>query len=180
MARAHQDPFALLRSIEQASIATSPRLPQDEQASILWSGVGFKLADLQLVTALDQVVEILPCPVMTPVPGTKPWVKGVANIRGNLVTIVDLAEYFERPPVFLGDAARLMVLNLPGANTGVLVSEVLGLRHFDEEVERRELPTLEDPAVAHMSGAFMRDDSFWGVFDMTSLAESQNFRHVAI
>jgi twitching motility protein PilI len=179
MARTREDPLVLLRKMQQESIRTAPGLPQEVQAARLWSGVAFRLADLRLVAALDEVLEVLPCPSYTPVPGTKPWVKGVANVRGNLITIVDLAEHFGKPAVFIDDAARLLVMNVPGLHTGLLVHEVLGLRHFDEEAERQELPGMDDPAMAHVKGAFLRDDVIWGEFDMKSLAETATFRHVA-
>ena len=179
MARTRQDPLALLRKMQQDSIDNAPGLPQEVQAAVLWSGVGFRLADLQLVAPLDQVLEILPCPAMTWVPMTKSWVKGVANVRGNLITIVDLAEYFGKPPVFVDDDVRLLIINIPGLTTGLLVKEVLGLRHFDEDVERQELPAIDDPVMTHVNGAFLRDNVLWGVFDMKSLAESPSFTHVA-
>lgn len=179
MARALQDPLALLHKIQQQSVQSAPGLPQEVQAARLWSGVAFRLADLRLVTALDQVLEVLPCPDYTAVPGTRPWVKGVANVRGNLITIVDLAEHFGKAPVFLDEAARLMVMNVPGLHAGLLVHEVMGLRHFDEESERQRLPALDDPTMAHVRGAFMRDEVLWGEFDMKSLAESPAFLHVA-
>lgn len=179
MARTRQDPLALLRKIQQDSIQTAPGLPQEVQAVQLWSGVAFRLGEIRLVTALDEVTEVLPCPSYTPVPGTQAWVKGVANVRGNLITIIDLAEFFGKATVFLDDTARLMVMNVPGLNAGLLVHEVLGLRHFDEEAERQQLPTLDDPVMTHVKGAFLRDEVLWGEFDMKSLAESAAFRHVA-
>lgn len=179
MARTRQDPLELLRKIQQRSIETAPGLPQEQQAAKLWSGVAFRLADLKLVVRLDEVVEVLPCPAYTVVPGTKSWIKGVANVRGNLITIVDLAEYFGKPPVYLDERARLVVMNAPTLHAGLLVHEVLGLRHFDEDNERQQLPELDDPVMAHLTGAFVREDVLWGVFDMKSLAESATFKHVA-
>jgi twitching motility protein PilI len=179
MVRTRQDPLALLRKIQQESIANAPGLPQEIQATKLWSGVGFRLANLQLVAQLDEVLEVLPCPDYTIVPGTKHWVKGVANVRGNLITIVDLSEYFGKPPVFLDERSRLVVINIPGLHTGLLVNEVLGLRHFDEESERHQLPAMDDPVMVHVNGAFVRDEVLWAVFDIKSLAESATFRHVA-
>lgn len=179
MSRTHQDPLALLRKIQQQSLDHSPGLPQEVQAAVLWSGVGFRLADLPLVSPLDHVREVLPAPALTPVPGTQPWVKGVANVRGNLITIIDLSEYFGKPPVHLDDNTRLMVINAPGLSAGLLVNEVLGLRHFDEEIERQEVTPIDDPAMAHIKGGFLRDNVVWNVFDMRSLAETDGFRHVA-
>jgi twitching motility protein PilI len=174
-----QDPLALLRKIQRDSIERGPGLPQEVQAAVLWSGVGFRLENIQLVAPLDQVVEVLPCPEMTWVPGTKTWVKGVANVRGNLITVIDLAEYFGKTPVFKDDRARLLVIGAPGLHAGLLVNEVLGLRHFDEETERQKLSGVDDPVMTHVSGAFLRDGVLWSVFDIQALAESATFRHVA-
>ena len=179
MAKTHTDPLALLRQMHQVSMQNSPGLPQETQAAVLWSGVGFRLGELVLVTPLDHVLEILPPPPMTLVPGVKSWFKGVANVRGNLITIADLSEYYGMPPVFIDDKARLLILNAPGLNTGVLVHEVLGLRHFDEELERQALSALDAPVKAQVNGAFLRDNVLWRVFDMKSLAESPGFKHVA-
>jgi len=179
MTRTHQDPFELLRKMQRDSLENSPGLPQEVEVTKLWSGVGFRIGDMMLVTPLDHVLEILPPPPATLVPGVKSWLKGVANVRGNLITIVDLPEYFGKPPVFLDEKSRMLIMNVPGLNAGVLVNEVLGLRHFDEELERQDLSGLDDPVVAQLNGAFLRDNVLWGVFDMKSLAESDAFRQVA-
>lgn len=179
MAQTRQDPFELLRKMQQESLENAPGLPQEVEVTKLWSGVGFRVGEIMLVTPLDNVLEILPPLPMTPVPSVKPWLKGVANVRGNLITIVDLPEYYGKPSVFMDDKARMLIMNVPGLNAGLLVNEVLGLRHFDEELERQDLSGLDDPVLVQLNGAFLRDNVLWGVFDMKSLAESPTFRHVA-
>ncbi len=173
------DPLALLRQMQQAAANETRILPQETEAVVLWSGVAFRLGDMRLVTPLDHVLEVIPPPSLTPVPGVKPWLKGVANVRGNLITIIDLAEFFGKPAVFLDPSARLMIMNIPELNAGLLVNEVLGLRHFDAEMGRQDLSGLDDPVLAHLNGAFLRDNVLWGIFDMKSLAESPTFKHVA-
>jgi len=179
MVAPHLDPLELLQRMQEHSRRTAPGLPEQVQAAPLWSGLGFRVADLQLVTPLDHVSEVLPCPAYTMVPGTKAWLKGVANVRGTLVTIVDLPQYFGKNPVRLDERARLLVLNIPGVSTALLVNEVVGLRHFDMEQEKRDISGLDDPAMVHVTGAYLRENVLWGVFDMQSLAESETFRHVA-
>ena len=71
MAAPRIDPLALLQQMQEHSRRTAPGLPEQVQAAPLWSGLGFRVADLQLVTPLDHVSEVLPCPVVTLVPGTK-------------------------------------------------------------------------------------------------------------
>ena len=179
MAKSRLDPLSLLHQMQQQSRSNSPGLPEQVQLATLWSGLGFRIANLQFVTPLDQISEVLHCPTMTPVPGTKSWLKGIANVRGTLYTIVDLAEYFGKPPVELDDKSRLLIMNIAGLSTALMVNEVLGLRHFDEELERHDVARLNDPAMIHAQGAFLRDEVLWGVFDMHSLAESGVFMNVA-
>ena len=141
--------------------------------------IGFKLADMLLIAPLGHVSEILPCPAITPVPGTKSWVKGVANIRGSLLTIIDMSEYFGKEPVYVDEKARLLVMNVEELSTALIVNEVLGLRHFDEELESHDVNVIDDPVAKHLQKAFLRENILWGVFDMHSLADSLTFKHVA-
>jgi len=179
MVAPHLDPLELLQRMQEHSRRTAPGLPEQVQAAPLWSGLGFRIADLQLVTPLDHVSEVLPCPAYTVVPGTKRWLKGVANVRGTLLSIIDLPQFFGKKPVRLDERARLLVLNVPGISSALLVNEVVGLRHFDIEQDKRDVAGLDDPALAHVREAYLKDDVLWGVFDMYSLTESEPFRHVA-
>ncbi|GMR19818.1 MAG: chemotaxis protein CheW [Gammaproteobacteria bacterium] len=173
------DPLALLQKMQADSLATAPGLPEEAQAVEMWSGVGFRVGDVYLVTSLDSVTEILQYPRLTPVPRTQKWLKGVANIRGTLVTIIDLPEYFDKKPVNRSDRSRLIILNAADLSAGLLVDEVFGLRHFDEEFERQKVTGLDDPAMALTEGAFLRDNTLWGIFSMRTLAKSEMFLHVA-
>lgn len=176
---AHPDPFTLLHGMQEHSRRAAPGLPEQVQAAPLWSGLGFRVADVLLVTPLEHVSEVLPCPPVTPVPGTRSWLKGISNVRGTLMTIVDLAEFFGKPTVRQDERSRLLILNIPGLTTGLLVNEVLGLRHFDEEKEKQDIAGLDDPTLAHVHMSFLRENVLWGVFDMHSLSESDVFRRVA-
>ncbi|MDA8420092.1 MAG: chemotaxis protein CheW [Pseudomonadota bacterium] len=179
MATPVQDPLSLLHKMQLASRMSAPGLPEQAPAVALWSGLGFRAAGMTLITPLDHVSEVLPCPAVTFVPGTAPWVKGIANVRGNLFTVVDLQEYLGKDPMTMNDRVRLLIMNVASLSTGLLVNEVLGLRHFDEEQERHDASSLDDAVRAHVRGAFLRDGTLWGIFDMHSLAESESFNSVA-
>lgn len=171
--------FALLLKMQEVARKSAPGLPEQTQAAPLWSGLGFRLAELSLLVSLDQIGEVLVRPDVTRVPGTKRWVKGVANVRGILLTVIDLAEYFGKAPVPMDDKARLMVMHVGEFSTGLLVNEVLGLKHFDAERDRRDIAGLDNVVLMHVQAAFMQDKTLWGVFDLRSLTESLTFKHVA-
>ena len=179
MPQANVDPLRLLHQMQHAGRLSAPGLPEQVQAAPLWSGLGFRVDNLQLVAPLDQVTEVLTATSITVVPGTKRWVKGIANVRGNLYTIIDLPEYFAKRPVEINDKARFLVLNRPGLHAALVVNEVFGLRHFDEATEKQDISSLSDAVFEHVGGAFLRDNVLWGIFDFHSLVESPAFIHVA-
>ena len=95
------DPVALLKQIEECCRACSVELPGNARTENEWSGIAFRIGGNNLVTPLGEVVEILDVPELTIVPLTQPWVCGLANLRGNLLPVIDLNGYLN------GELARL-------------------------------------------------------------------------
>ena len=91
--------------------------------------------------------EVIPVPPITPVPLTRPWFRGVANIRGKLYSVVDFPAFLGGAAVALGEQARLLVLSeryrMGGA---LLVDRSLGLRN-PEQLQPRETRAAPSPWV---------------------------------
>ena len=81
--------FAKLIEYEKRSVSFSPGSSRDSGPAKEWSGVTFALGESRLTCKIDQIHEILPIPVSTPVPGAKPWIIGLANVRGSLLTAAE-------------------------------------------------------------------------------------------
>ena len=79
---------------------------------------------------LTQIGEIVPPQPVTPVPLTRDWYQGLANIRGNLTGIVDLARYQGRDADATPVSERRFITFAPGLgfNCALLAARVLGLR----------------------------------------------------
>jgi len=58
----------------------------------------FRLGCEEFAIAVLQVREILSLPDITPVPNTRPHIRGVINLRGKIIPIVDLRQKFQMPP----------------------------------------------------------------------------------
>lgn len=81
---------------------------------------------------LDEAGEILPMPPLSPVPLTQPWFAGMANIRGNLYSVIDFAAFRGEDPTPRTTHARLVLLGARfGINSAILVHRMLGLRPAD-------------------------------------------------
>jgi len=174
-----QHPLVLLREIERRSKANAFELPQQLDIRTTWDGVGFRVGNMQLVAAVDEVKEILPLPRITAVFGAKRWVKGVANIRGTLLPVMDLQDFAQGVAAPPGRRSRILVVRHKGIAAGLVVDEILGLKHFYEEEYGAELGEVEPAYVRYLRGAYRQEGETWPVFSMAALVESPEFMQVA-
>ncbi|HEC19197.1 MAG TPA: purine-binding chemotaxis protein CheW [Gammaproteobacteria bacterium] len=175
-----QHPFELLQELERESKKYAKGLPQQTETRSLWTGIGFRLGDIEMVAPLTQVNEILHIPKLTLVPGTLPWIKGLANIRGTLLPIVDLQSYLGQRPIHVRQQSRILVIHQGELDVGLLVDEVIGLRHFDPEERVSRIRKMEPAVKSHIRGAFQQNKKIWHLFDMTTLIDDPQFYKVAV
>ena len=175
-----QTPLDWLSRLEQLCLRNAQGLPQQEQSDETWIGIGFRLGDLQLVSPLGEVAEILTPPGLSKVPRTKAWVCGIANVRGNLMPIMDLQGYLHDKPASLNRRSRILVVNHNGLYSGLVVDAVLGLRHFRDDQRCDELPDSDGRVQEYMSHGFKVGREHWGVFSMHKLAETPQFLKAAV
>ncbi len=173
-------PLALLQDIEQRSLQNTHGLPQRAETRVLWHGIGFRIGDITLVAPLTQVNEILHYPKLTLVPGTLGWVKGLANIRGTLLPVMDLRGYLGQSAISHDAHSRIMVIQQENLSVGLLVDEVLGLKHFDPKEAVTRVKKLNEAVKPYIQGAFFQSDQTWYVFNMATLAEDPQFLQVAV
>ena len=181
---AAKDPFAILAEYERKSLAHVPGLPEQLDAPGLWRGVGYRIGKRRLASGFGEVVEILPMPPVTPVPGAQSWMLGVANIRGNLLPIVDLKQFLEGERTVLHESQRVLIVRQPGGDVAVTIDELFGQRSF---VAEQELPSeaLPERGLAEGRYAYFIDRAYdaaghsWGIFSLDRLARTPEFRQAA-
>jgi twitching motility protein PilI len=82
---------------------------------------------------LGMAAEIVALPELARVPWTKPWYRGLANVRGRLVGVVDLQHLMGREPLAPELAQQLLVLGEGlGVAAGILVSRAFGIRNLKD------------------------------------------------
>lgn len=86
----------------------------------------FKLAGEEYGLSIDQIKEVVLTPRVAKMPQTPPYIKGVANIRGNIIAIMDLEQKFGLGKGLIEDEALNYTLVVENAvfKVGVLVKEV--------------------------------------------------------
>jgi twitching motility protein PilI len=171
--------YALLADYYKRCRKHASDLPLQEDLVQYWSGIGFTLGEVHYVAPLEQVSEILSVPSYTRVPGVMNWMKGVANVRGRLMTVMDLIGFLDKTPTLKEKLRRVLVLDEGELYTGLVVDEVLGMQHFQVDGYTAEPPKLDDAIQPYIEGAYERDGEYWPVFSLFRLAEDPRFLQVA-
>lgn len=171
--------FIKLLEIAERSKQRAVGLPADGQAVEYWSGVGFMLDGQTYLAAMGEVSEVLAVPRYTHVPGVKTWMKGIANVRGRLLPIMDLLAYFNRTSSVQEHRRRLIVIDQADIFSGLVVDDVLGMQQFPVQDYVPETPWVSPELEPFVQGAFRRGDSYWTIFSMSRLVEDPQFLQAA-
>lgn len=172
-------PYTLLKDIEHRSRSRALGLPQQVEVRRTWSGIGFRVGDLLLVSSLGEISEMLVYPSLTRVPHAKEWVRGISNIRGMLLPIMDLRGFIENTQTELGRRSRVLIIQYENLIAGLLVDEAMGLRHFFDEERVGGLSTLPDAYREFIVGGYKQGNTQWGVFSMEKLVTNKRFLEIA-
>jgi twitching motility protein PilI len=165
----------------QARLAQRLQAVRNESRPLSWLAV--ECAGQGLLVALPGAGEIFPFAGVLPVPHTRPWFVGVANLRGGLHGVVDLAAFLGlRPtmtaPEAVREGAHLVALNPTlGSQSALLIEKLAGLRsaeqlgHEPDDADRR-------PAFA-LARWRDGDGRVWQELDLPSLAAHEQFLAIA-
>jgi len=151
---------------------------QDEAEETAHSRLGMQLGEEYWLLDLTDVAEVIPVPELLRVPLTKPWYAGVANIRGNLISVIDLAAFQGASPIVHDDKARLIVVGEKHRiNSGLIFSRVIGLRQF----ERFDRATDSTPLPAWIEARYRdHDQQRWNALNMHGLVTHPDFLAVEL
>ena len=174
------NPFDLLLDLERRTLEASAGLPTLGEVQSEWVGVGFRIGDSKLIASMADVKEILHLPDFTKVPGVKSWIIGVANVRGSLLPIMDMKSYLLGEDIKNRQKGRVIVIDYKGFNTGLVVEEVYGMRHFREGDSSQDIPEVHESMSAFISGAYKQDDEHWPVFSFNEMTQDEKFSHASL
>lgn len=175
----HATPFDVLLEYERLAAAHVAGAAEQIEAPGLWRGIAYRIGRMTLVSGIAEVNEILPMPPLTVIPGTRSWLLGVANIRGNLIAIVDLRNYFEGERTPVNDRSRVLVARQHGGAVGLLVDEVLGQRNLTDENMPLAEPEPDQRYRRYIARRYDFGGTIWGVFSMATLVKTPEFQQAA-
>jgi twitching motility protein PilI len=176
-----QTAYQTLRALANKSLQSAQQLPAQVDAVPQWSGVGFSLFGQYFVVSMGDLNEMLEVPSFTKLPGVESWVKGVANVRGRLLPVFDLAAYFGGSLSGGKKQQRLLVIDRDQIYSGLWVDQVFGMQYFPVDTRTQAVPeSLPSSLHPFVDGCFELDGRIWTVFHPLRLLEQEQFLDVAV
>jgi twitching motility protein PilI len=170
--RSRTDLHALIRDLDARCRARAAGLPDDTKPPDSWAAVLFLVRAQPFLTPLDQISEVLELPrEMTRVPGTRPWLIGVANNRGVLLPIFHLGAFIEgsQPLTHTGQESardrrretrgreRVLVVRQEELPCGLIVSAAIGMRYIKLGDRVDDIPEGLGASRPYVEASFLLD-----------------------
>ncbi len=140
-AAGHRADIERILQMRAARLAQRPQTAEDGETLEV---VEFRIAEERYAVESLLVREVLPLRNMTPLPCTPDFVLGIINVRGQILSVVDLRTFFELPRHGLRATDRVLILHNADMEFGVLAEAIDGARHIQKRDIRPALPTMTD------------------------------------
>lgn len=98
------------------------------------------------------VREVYPLKEFTPLPCTPPFVVGITNIRGQVISVIDIKDLFNLPTQGLTNLNRIIVVQTTEMELGILADAIIGVRLISVNEIQSALPTLTDIRSKYLRG----------------------------
>jgi purine-binding chemotaxis protein CheW len=140
------------RAVRLAGDALKAAPPEDELEV-----VEFRLGNERYGADSLSTGEIFPLQDLTPLPCTPPFVVGIVNLRGRIISVVDLKVFFGIPRETISEKALVLVLESPQMEMGILVDALVGVRRIPRKDISPPLPTMTGIGGAYLLGLAEED-----------------------
>jgi twitching motility protein PilI len=173
-------PYELLRELDRRARAAAQGQPESVASGPEWVGVAFRLGGEAFLLAREETREVLAYPAaVSRVPGARAWIRGLSNVRGQLLPVIDLRAFLGAGATSITRTSRVLVANHREIPAGLVVDEVMGFRRFYESEFAADLPPTLLRCERYLAGAFKRGAEVWPVFSVRTLLESPQFMQAA-
>jgi purine-binding chemotaxis protein CheW len=156
--------------------ATSNIAPVDEKKSTgeKLRYIQFSLGDEDYAIPLLTVREVIPVPETTPIPNSPSYYCGIMNLRGQVISIVDLRKKLKLPELENESETAVVIVDLSGVHIGIIVDSINKVLTFDQE-QMNELPEIDSQINSeYILGVYRQDTQLTVIIDVAKILDVQD------
>lgn len=112
----------------------------------------FRLTYETYAIEMRWIAETYPLKELTPLPCTPPFVAGIINVRGRILSVIDIRKFFDLPEKGLTDLNKVIIMQNEDMEFGILADEILGTRTIQLSEVQPSLPTLTGIREEYLKG----------------------------
>lgn len=173
-------PFKTLFGLAQRVVDSAAPMPDRSASADTWQAIAFEFMNSTFVVPMRDVTEVLPVPNVTRLPGVQKWVRGIANVRGEILALVDLNDFVGAGRVTNPVLSRVVAIQIGDMGFGVVVDRVIGMRQVNQaNIQSGAAETCPTEMKEYVSGAVQLDDQDVHLFDPLKLVKSDTFVNVS-
>jgi purine-binding chemotaxis protein CheW len=137
--------------------------------------VTFTLDEVEFGLDIDRVQEITPRTDITPVPGAPSFVLGIVNLRGSIIPVLDSRLRFHLPPKAPTPKTRIIIIDLAGQSTGLMVDSVAEVVKLDDFTLRDTPPLVAGVRSDYLAGMVTAANRLITLINLEKLLDSAEF-----
>ena len=139
------------RILKTRAVALALELEKEESGEWI-EIVEFLLSSERYGLELRYVREVWPLKDLTPIPCTPPFVLGVINVRGQILSVINLKKLLDLPEKGLGDLNKVLILKSDTMEFGILADDIIGVRSVPLRELKQSVPTLTGLGQEYLKG----------------------------
>lgn len=142
------------------------------------SKLGIVAGDRHWLVDLLDTGEVIPVPTIAAVPLTRPWYTGVANVRGNLYSVVDFSAFIGGAAAVRSEKSRLLLLSEKyRVGCALLIDAVAGLRNPQLFIRTTDAADSEPWVEGHYID---REKKLWSELAVAQLVQHPGFLDINV
>jgi len=141
--------------------------------------VTFRLENESYGINVMQVQEVLRYTEIAPVPGAPPYVLGIINLRGNVVTVIDTRSRFALPHSETTDQTRIVIIEAENQVVGILVDAVAEVVYLRQSEIETTLNVGNDESAKFIQGVCHKNDELLILVDLEKLMSDEEWMEIS-
>ncbi|MFH1414366.1 MAG: chemotaxis protein CheW [Candidatus Omnitrophota bacterium] len=133
----------------------------------------FKLGSENYGVRITQAKEVIKLPDVTRVPNTPEFIFGIFNLRGGIVTLVDIRQFFGIAQEKKPEGRRVIVTDVTGSAVGVLIDNLRDILDIEEELIQPPLATLKGKLKNYTKGHIQLGTEIIILLDLQRILKSE-------